>query len=137
VGQPARITADAYPGRVFEGKVYEIGQMIGKRKIRPEDPSRIQDMKVLETKIEVTDGGADLKLGMTTDVKILVAYKEQAVVIPRHLVAPGATEATIRVAGARGLEPRVVRLGMRDSERVEVVGGLRVGERIAGAARTP
>jgi len=135
VGQPARITADAYPGRVFQGKIYEIGQMIGKRKIRPEDPTRMQDMKVLETKIDVTDGGKDLKLGMTTDVKILVAYKEQAVVIPRRLVAPGATEATVRVAGVRGLEPRVIRLGLRDSERVEVVGGLRVGERIAVAAR--
>ena len=137
VGQPAKITADAYPGRVFQGKIYEIGQMVGKRRVRPEDPARIQDMKVLETKIEVTDGGGDLKLGMTTDVKILVAYKEHAVVIPRRLVAPGAAEATIRVAGARGLEPRVVRLGMRDSERVEVVGGLRVGERIAGPAGTP
>ena len=39
VGQPARITADAYPGRIFPGKVYEIGQMIGKRKVRPEDPT--------------------------------------------------------------------------------------------------
>lgn len=70
LGQPARITADAYPGRVFTGTVIEIGQAVGKRKIRPEDPVKIQDMKVLETKIEVTQGGADLKLGMTVDVRI-------------------------------------------------------------------
>lgn len=137
IGQPATITADAYPGRVFQGKVYEIGQMVGKRKLRPDDPARIQDMKVLETKIEVIENAADLKLGMTTDVKIVVAYKERALVIPRRVVAPGATEATVRVEGVNGPEARVIRLGMRDSERVEVIGGLRAGERIVVTGRTP
>jgi ABC exporter DevB family membrane fusion protein len=70
LGQAAQITVDAYPGRVFPGTVIEIGQAVGKRKTRPEDPVKIQDMKVLETKIEVTKGGGDLKLGMTVDVRI-------------------------------------------------------------------
>ncbi|MBI5628772.1 MAG: hypothetical protein HY953_07615, partial [Candidatus Rokubacteria bacterium] len=32
---------------------------VGKRKVKPEDPAKIQDMKLLETKIEVAEGGAD------------------------------------------------------------------------------
>ena len=135
VGQTAAITADAYPGRVFPGTVYELSQAVGKRKIRPEDPTRMQDMKVLETKIEVTQNGADLKLGMTVDVKILVAYKERALVIPSRLVAPGAQQATVRVAGSA--EPRVIKLGVRDDARVEVVAGLAPGDRVVvtGGAR--
>lgn len=70
LGQPVRITVDAFPGRVFPGTIFEIAQTVGKRKTRPEDPVKLQDMKVLETRIEVTEGGADLKLGMTVDVRI-------------------------------------------------------------------
>ena len=135
LGQTAAITADAYPGRVFPGVIYEMSQAVGKRRIRPEDPSRMQDMKVLETKIEITENGADLKLGMTVDVKILVAYKERVLVIPNRLVPPGAQQATIRVAGPSGAEPRVVKLGVRDDEKVEVTSGLAVGDRILTAAR--
>ena len=130
LGQNAAITADAYPGRIFPGKVYELGQTVGKRKIRPDDPTRMQDMKVLETKIEVTEGGADIKLGMTVDVKILVAYKEKVLVIPKRLVPPGAAEATVRVAGPAGAEARSIKLGMRDDERVEVTAGLSPGDRV-------
>ncbi|HET8576770.1 MAG TPA: efflux RND transporter periplasmic adaptor subunit, partial [Methylomirabilota bacterium] len=58
LGQRAKITADAFPGRVFPGTVIEIGESVGKRRIRPDDPAKLQDMKILETKIEVTEGGA-------------------------------------------------------------------------------
>ena len=135
LGQKAEISADAYPGRVFSGLVYEIGQAVGKRKVRPEDPAKIQDMKVLETKIEVVDGAEDLKLGMTVEVRILVANRDQVLVIPRRLVPPGAREATVRVQGRNGGEPRVVRLASRDDENVEILDGLRAGERIVVTTR--
>jgi ABC exporter DevB family membrane fusion protein len=135
LGQKAEITADAYPGRVFSGLVYEIGQAVGKRKVRPEDPAKIQDMKVLETKIEVVDGAEDLKLGMTVEVRILVANKDQVLVIPRRLVPPGAREATVRVEGRNGGESRVIRLASRDDENVEILDGLRAGERIVVTTR--
>ncbi len=132
--QRAEITADAYPGRVFPGKIIEIGQMVGKRKIRPEDPAKIQDMKVLETKIEVTEGGADLKLGMTVDVKVLTSFKDKVVVIPKRLVPKGAQEATIRVAGPNGAsEARLIKIGLWDDQHVEVTAGLKAGERVVSS----
>jgi ABC exporter DevB family membrane fusion protein len=134
VGQKAEITADAYPGRVFPGKIYEIGQAVGKRKVRPEDPAKIQDMKVLETKIEVTEGADELKLGMTVDVRILVAHKEKVLVMPRRLVPMGAREATVRVEGRNG-GPRVIRLASRDDENVEILSGLKEGDRIVVSTR--
>lgn len=130
LGQKVDVSADAYPGRVFPGKIYELGQTVGKRRIRPDDPARMQDMKVLETKVEVLEGGQELKLGMTVDVRILVAYKEKVLVIPKRLVPPGATQATVQVAGTGGAEARVIKLGMRDDEKVEVTSGLGPGDRV-------
>jgi len=135
LGQKATITADAYPGRMFPGTIYEMGQTVGKRKIRPEDPTRMQDMKVLETKIEVTEGAADLKLGMTVDVKVSSVYKDKVLVIPKRLVPAGAKEATVRVAGPSGGQPRTIKLGVRDDEKVEVTAGLSAGDKVLVANR--
>jgi RND family efflux transporter MFP subunit len=135
LGQRAEITADAYPGRVFPGKIYEIGQAVGRRKVRPEDPAKIQDMKVLETKIEVTEGADELKLGMTVQVRILVSHRDNVLLMPKRLVPTGAREATVRVAGPKGEEPRVIRLASRDDENVEILAGLREGDRIIVSAR--
>jgi ABC exporter DevB family membrane fusion protein len=135
LGQKAEITADAYPGRVFPGNVYEIGQAVGKRKVRPEDPAKIQDMKVLETKIEVIEGADELKLGMTVDVRVLVSHKDKVLVLPKRLVPLGAREATVRVRGPNGEQPRVIRLASRDDEHVEILDGLKEGERIIVTTR--
>jgi multidrug efflux pump subunit AcrA (membrane-fusion protein) len=72
---------------------------------------------------------------MTVDVRILVAYKERALVIPKRLVPAGAREATVRVAGPGGSEPRVIKLGMRDDEKVEVTSGLAPGDRVLLASQ--
>lgn len=130
LGLLAEITADAYPGRVFPGRVIEIGQSVGKRRIRPEDPTKIQDMKVLETKVEITQGGEDLRLGMTVDVRIVAAHKEGVLIIPKSLVPPGSREAIVDVVGASGPAPRKITLGLRDEANVEVTGGLRPGEKV-------
>ena len=135
LGQRAEVTADAYPGRVFPGRIYEMGQSVGKRKVKPEDPAKIQDMKVLEIKIEITEGGEELKLGMTVDVRILVAHKDKVLVMPKRLVPPGAREATVRVSGPNGEQVRVIKLAARDDENVEVLEGMREGERIVVTTR--
>lgn len=135
IGQRAEVTADAYPGRVFPGRVYEMGQSVGKRKVKPEDPAKIQDMKVLEVKVEITEGGDELKLGMTVDVRILVSHKDKVLVMPKRLVPAGAREATVRVSGPNGEQARVIKLAARDDENVEVLEGLREGERVVVTTR--
>jgi hypothetical protein len=76
------------------------------------------------------EGGRDLKLGMTVDVKIVVAHKEKVLVIPRRLVAVGGGETVVSVLGPRGPEPRRITVGLWDDARVEVVNGLALGDRV-------
>lgn len=63
VGQPAYVTADAFGTRRFPGTVVRIGQILGKKNVRTDEPTERVDQKVLETLIELEDG-KDLPLGL-------------------------------------------------------------------------
>jgi ABC exporter DevB family membrane fusion protein len=63
VGQPAYVTADAFGDRRFAGRVVRVGQVLGRKTVRTEEPTERVDTKVLETLVEL-DGGAELPLGL-------------------------------------------------------------------------
>ncbi len=63
VGQPAYVTADAFGTRRFPGKVLRVGQLLGKKNVRTDEPTERVDQKVLETLIELEDG-RDLPIGL-------------------------------------------------------------------------
>lgn len=55
VGAPAFVTADAFPGRRFPGKVLEIGKRMGRKNLRTDDPAERIDTKILEVRVELDD----------------------------------------------------------------------------------
>ena len=63
VGQAAYVTADAFGTRRFPGKVIRVGQLLGKKNVRTDEPTERVDQKVLETLVELEDG-KDLPLGL-------------------------------------------------------------------------
>ena len=63
VGQKAYITADAYGTRRFSGRVLRVGQILGRKNIRTDEPTERVDQKVLETLIELEDGH-ELPIGL-------------------------------------------------------------------------
>ena len=67
LGQEAYCMAAAYGARRFEGKVVRIGQMLGRKSIRTDDPAERADTKVLETLIELAPG-TSLPPGLRVDV---------------------------------------------------------------------
>lgn len=70
VGGTAEVTSDAYPGEVFSGRVVEISDYVGVRSVKPNNPAKNVDMKVVEVRVGL-EGRTPLKLGMTVDVKIM------------------------------------------------------------------
>jgi HlyD family secretion protein len=52
-GLHAYITADAFPGERFPGRVVEIGRRMGRKNIRTDDPVERIDTKILEVVIEL------------------------------------------------------------------------------------
>jgi HlyD family secretion protein/macrolide-specific efflux system membrane fusion protein len=135
VGQEASITSDAYPGRVFIGTVIEIGERVGKRSIKLEDPSKITDTKVLEAKIELPEAvKSDLKLGMTVDLKIDVVRRDHVLKIPRRAIRQDENGSYVQVVkGDRGgsrPEIRRVVVGAVDRWDAEVLQGLKEQEKV-------
>ena len=63
IGQEAYVTADAYGTRRFPGRVLRVGQVLGRKNIRTDEPTERVDQKVLETLIELEDGH-ELPIGL-------------------------------------------------------------------------
>lgn len=69
IGDTVDVTSDAYTGKVFKGEVREISDYAGVRKVKPNDPAKNLDMKVVQVKIDFSEK-TPFRLGMTVDVKI-------------------------------------------------------------------
>jgi multidrug resistance efflux pump len=74
LGDPVEISAYAYPGQVFKGRVEEIADYVGKREIKPNNPAVNLGLKIIQVKIALLEA-TPLKLGMTVDVRIMPADK--------------------------------------------------------------
>jgi HlyD family secretion protein len=72
VGQDATFTVDAYPEKIFRGKVSEIRNA----------PITIQNVVTYDVVIQVGNKDLKLKPGMTANVSVLVAHKEGVLKIP-------------------------------------------------------
>lgn len=76
LGHRTYVTADAYGDKKFWGRVVRIGQVLGKKKIRTDEPTERVDTKILETLIEL-EKGAELPLGLRVDAFILVGHPQE------------------------------------------------------------
>jgi HlyD family secretion protein len=70
LGAQATITAEGYPARRFRGEVEEIADAVVPRHLRPEDPSRPGDTRVLRVKVGFRDP-CTLKLGQRVEIAIV------------------------------------------------------------------
>jgi HlyD family secretion protein len=68
-GAEVAIRADGFPGQTFRGRVEEIPGSVTLRRIKPQDPSRPTDVRVLALKVAFV-GKAPLKLGTTVDLVV-------------------------------------------------------------------
>jgi RND family efflux transporter MFP subunit len=72
LGAEVTITADGYPGHSWRGRVEEIPDSVTLRRIKPQDPSRPTDARVLAVKVAFGEP-TPLKLGTTVDLRIAPA----------------------------------------------------------------
>ena len=70
VGQRAYVTADAYGQQKFWGHVVRVGQQLGPKNVRTDEPTEKVDTKILETLVEL-DAGSHLPDGLRVDAFIV------------------------------------------------------------------
>ena len=69
LGALVTIAAEGYPGRNWTGKVEEISDAVTLRKLKPQDPGRPTDTRILAVKVALAES-TPLKLGTTVELKI-------------------------------------------------------------------
>jgi HlyD family secretion protein len=77
IGQRAYVTADAYGKQKFWGHVVRVGQQLGPKNVRTDEPTERVDTKILETLVEL-DSGSQLPDGLRVDAFIVPDGSEVA-----------------------------------------------------------
>ncbi|MCJ7544620.1 MAG: efflux RND transporter periplasmic adaptor subunit [Phycisphaerae bacterium] len=120
-GQEAIVTADAFPGRIFDGKIVRIAT-------RGVTESNVV---TFEVKIEVT--GRDrplLRPEMTANVEIVAAERSGVLTVPSEAVVRKGRQRFATVVKGAHNEERAVEIGISDGLTTEVVSGLNEGETV-------
>src|SRR5262249_18424798 len=69
LGAPVVITCEGFPGASGKGKVEEIPASVPPRRLKPQDPSRPTDTRILAVKVAFVEK-TPLKLGTTVELAI-------------------------------------------------------------------
>jgi hypothetical protein len=70
LGQSAYVTADAYGDQKFWGHIVRIGQELGRKNVRTDEPTERVDSKILETLVQL-DNGFSLPVGLRVDAFVV------------------------------------------------------------------
>jgi RND family efflux transporter MFP subunit len=123
-GQTVRIKIDALPDEKLTGKVVSVGTVLRMR--RWDNP-----VKVVDAVIELEQKISNLSPGMTATGQIEVERVPNALLVPVQAVRERSGQVNVRVPGAAGRdEERMIRVGRRNQQFVEVLEGLREGEKV-------
>lgn len=84
IGQKAYVTADAFGTQKFWGRVVRVGQQLGPKNVRTDEPTEKIDTKILETLVEL-DPSVQLPDGLRVDAFIVADGAEVASAQPNRL----------------------------------------------------
>jgi len=120
VGQEVRATVEAFPGKVFTGRITFVHPHV-------DHMSRTVNARAVLTNSDLT-----LRPGMYASAAILTSPVMDAVQVPRESVIDTGTRQIVFVAEAEGhFTPRMVHMGLLgDSGRVQILDGLSPGETV-------
>jgi HlyD family secretion protein len=118
IGQEARLSVEAYPGRRFIGQVYHI----------PPQTEVEENVARFKVKIEVPgEAGQFLRVGMTADIELLIAEKPDVLKVPSEAVVAREGKKYLRRADGTTVE---VTVGLDTGLEAEILAGVREGEEI-------
>jgi HlyD family secretion protein len=120
VGQPARITLDALPGRSLAGKV---------RRIAPYVTAVEKQARTVEIEVDFDDpkSAGRLLVGYSADVEVILDVRKDVLRVPTSALLQGGR--VLLLQDGRLVE-RPVQTGLANWENTEITQGLQGGERI-------
>jgi len=118
LNQPATLTLPAAPGRVFRGRVSYILPQV--------DPAT----RTLKVRLAFDNPGFALKPDMYGEVQLQTGGARRLVVPQSAVLNSGDRQVVFLDRGNGVFEPRDVKIGVQSGDRIEILSGLKPGERI-------
>jgi len=123
-GQTALVRLEAFPNLRLTGKVIRVGTLASSSIDRPLDEKRF------DLVVELDPTEAELRPEMTARADIVTGNRDGVLLVPVNAVFDQQGTYVAHVAGLSGIETRPVELGESNDRVVEVLAGLREGERV-------
>ena len=120
VGQPARVTLDAFGERRFRGRVRRVADYV----LDAEKQARTVDVEV---EFLDPDDIRDLLAGYSADVEIVLDVRKDTLRVPSEALVEG-NRVFVFDAGQHRLEQREVKTGVANWDHTEILGGLSQGD---------
>jgi RND family efflux transporter MFP subunit len=118
IGQSVNVSVPAFPGSTFSGRVILISSIV--------DP----ETRTVQVRTEVPNGDGRLKPDMFANVEIVTAAKRTAISVPLAAVLDDGGRPVLFVAEGNGYQKKGVTLGLKSNDRVEIVEGLKEGDKV-------
>ncbi|MDH4069660.1 MAG: efflux RND transporter periplasmic adaptor subunit [Ignavibacteria bacterium] len=118
-GAAVEVSLSAFPGEVFPGKVSFVGSAV------------VADNRTVPIEIAVPNTGRRLKPDMIARVQLISSGERQAFLVPQELIQRLDQNSSVVYLEKGGrAEQRTITTGVRAGEKIQVVDGLREGERL-------
>jgi Cu(I)/Ag(I) efflux system membrane fusion protein/cobalt-zinc-cadmium efflux system membrane fusion protein len=121
-GDHADVSVDAYPGKVFSGRVDDLLPQVD------------TVTRTLPVRLVIPNRGLKLRPGMYVNVRLGIPLGKQLVVPGSAVFHSGSRNLVFAYRGEGTIEPRDVELGSRVGEQQVVTKGVRAGEQIVVSA---
>jgi len=115
IGQEVEISVQAYPEKVFSGKVSYVGDVLK------------EATRTVTVRTEVVNQGFLLKPGMFATTKIFLHEEKSVLVVPEEAILDDQGEKFVFVRKGNAFEPTKVLLGAKQNNFYEILSGLEEG----------
>lgn len=131
VNQQVKVELDAVPNEPFAGKVM---------RIEPRGVTE-QNVTTVKTRIELEKPSAQLRPGLNGECEFLIAEKKNVLVIPSRAIRNEKGKKFVQVMLGDEKDPKIeqreITVGMETPEAVEVLSGLKAGDKVVTATIQP
>jgi hypothetical protein len=132
-GQSARVVVDAFPERPLKGRVRDVTAI--------NTPLNASDVRVYYANVDITEGFADLRPGLSAEVVFLVDSRHNVTRIPLDTIKWVQERGFVAVYDPTSTDSskkwrwKEVRLGLSNLNYAEVLSGVEPGDRVLASPR--
>lgn len=117
-GQEVKVLVTAFPETTFSGRVILVSSVV--------DP----ETRSVKVRTEVPNPDGRLKPDMFANVRIITDLHGTAISIPQSAVLDDGGKSIVFVSDGAGYKKRQVTTGIQGNDRIEIVDGLQVGDKV-------